>query len=164
MKKTLDTTAIMNELRGQSVFFPNYRKEKQPETHTDAAIPAPKVEDKKPVQQETTHTERFRDTAIPQYHDTMTPNNHDTKIPLDEEDVLETVRKAVKQVGKEAATQRLTLEEKQALVDIEYSYKRQGIKTSGNEIMRIATNYIVRDYRINGENSILAKIIKRLNS
>jgi len=94
----------------------------------------------------------------------MVSSNHDTTIPFSEEDLLEAVRKAVKQVGKEAATQRLTLEEKQAMADIEYSYKRQGIKTSGNEIMRIATNFIVRDYRQNGENSILAKIIKRLNS
>ncbi len=78
--------------------------------------------------------------------------------------MLEEVRKAVKQVGKEAATQRLTLEEKQLLADIEYSYKRQGIRTSGNEIMRIATNYMIRDYRKNGENSVFAKIIKQLNS
>lgn len=47
------------------------------------------------------------------------------------EDILEAVRKAVKQVGKEAATQRLTLGEKQASADIEYSYKRQGMKTNG---------------------------------
>ena len=84
-------------------------------------------------------------------------------IPLSEEDMIEAVRKAVKQIGKEPATQRLTLEEKQGLDDIEYSYKRQGIKTSGNEIIRIATNYIVRDYRKNGENSILAKVLNRLN-
>ena len=60
--------------------------------------------------------------------------------------MIEAVRKAVKHIGKEPATQRLTLEEKQALDDIEYSYKRQGIKTSGNEIIRIATNCIVRDF------------------
>ena len=94
----------------------------------------------------------------------MIPRNHDTTLSLSEDEILEAVRKAVKQVGKEAATQRLTLEEKQALADIEYSYQRQGIRTSGNEIMRIATNYIIRDYRKNGENSVLAKIIKQLNS
>lgn len=103
------------------------------------------------------------DTTRPRNHDTVIPRDHDTTI-VNQNDPLEEVRKAVKQVGKEAATQRLTLEEKQALADIEYSYKRQGIKTSGNEIMRIATNYIIRDYRLNGENSILAQIIKRLNS
>ena len=78
--------------------------------------------------------------------------------------MLEKSRKAVRQVGKEAATHRFTLEEKNMLADIEYSYQRQGIKTSGNEIMRIATNFIIKDYRKNGENSILAKVLTRLNS
>jgi len=94
----------------------------------------------------------------------MIPRNHDTTVPPTEDEIIEEVRKAVRQIGKEPATQRLTLAEKQALADIEYSYKRQGIKTSGNEIIRIATNYIVRDYQQNGENSILAKVLKRLNS
>ena len=70
----------------------------------------------------------------------------------------------VKQIGKEAATHRFTLEEKNILADIEYSYRRQGIRTSENEIARIAVNYLSQDYRINGETSILAKVLKLLNS
>src|SRR2546421_11220723 len=150
MKKQLNTDAITNELEG-SVFFPS--RTKNPSPH-------------EPVEQNDRDTPH--DTAIPRYletiHDTTIPRHHDTSIPLSEEDMIEAVRKAVKQIGKEPATQRLTLEEKQALDDIEYRYKRQGIKTSGNEIIRIATNYIVRDYRQNGENSILAKVLHRLNS
>jgi hypothetical protein len=104
------------------------------------------------------------DTMIPRYHDTMIPSNHDTMIPQDESSLLEAVRKSVKQIGKEAATHRFTLEEKSLLADIEYTYKRQGIRTSENEITRIAINYFIEDYRTNGEQSILAKILKRLNS
>jgi hypothetical protein len=70
----------------------------------------------------------------------------------------------VKQIGKEAATHRFTLDEKNHLADIEYTYKRQGIRTSENEITRIAINYFIEDYRQNGEESLLAKILKRLNS
>jgi hypothetical protein len=44
------------------------------------------------------------------------------------------------------------------------TYKRQGIRTSENEITRIAINYIIAEYKQNGEESILAKILKRLNS
>jgi hypothetical protein len=47
---------------------------------------------------------------------------------------------------------------------IKYTYKRQGIITSENEITRIATNYFIEDYRNNGEESLLAIILKRLNS
>jgi hypothetical protein len=105
-------------------------------------------------------------TAIPRHHDTMVPRNHDTMIPLknDEIDLFELVRKSVKQIGKEAATHRFTIEEKNELADIEYTYKRQGIKTSENELTRIAINYFIEDYRQNGEQSLLAKILKRINS
>jgi hypothetical protein len=146
MKKQLDATSIVNELRGQSAFFPT-KQAAELVVKEQAPLPS-----------------KQHDTATPRYHDTVIPRNRDTTTPFTEDELLEEVRKAVKQVGKEAATQRLTLEEKQLLADIEYSYKRQGIRTSGNEIMRIATNYIIRDYRKNGENSVLAKIIKQLNS
>lgn len=158
----MNIDSIANELKG-SVFFPQREKhsasplpqspepQMEPETKTTFTTPVP--------QQEQQH-----DTVKPRYHDTTVSRNHDTMTPHSEDALLEVVRKAVKQIGKEAATQRLTLEEKQALDDIEYSYKRQGIKTSGNEIMRIATNYIVHDYQQNGENSIVAKVLKKLNS
>jgi hypothetical protein len=154
-KKKLDVTSITNELRGQSVFFPKEREKQDGQAQQITPLP---------LAEPNVHTKGSNDTVVSRYHETMIPSNHDTMIPLSEEEMIEAVRKAVKQIGKEPATQRLTLEEKQALDDIEYSYKRQGIKTSGNEIIRIATNYIVRDYRQNGENSILAKVLYRLNS
>jgi hypothetical protein len=153
-KKKLDVFSITNELRGQSVYFPKQREEQDVQEKQPSAPPL--VTQKKPKVEK-------NDTTVSRYHETMIPSNRDTTIPLSKEDMIEAVRKAVKQIGKEPATQRLTLEEKQALDDIEYSYRRQGIKTSGNEIIRIATNYIVRDYRKNGEQSILAKVLNRLN-
>jgi hypothetical protein len=106
------------------------------------------------------------DTMIPRHHDTtvstMPPRNHATIISNN--DIFDVVRKAVKQIGKEAATHRFTLDEKNLLADIEYTYKRQGIRTSENEITRIAINYFIEDYRRNGESSLLAKILQLLNS
>jgi hypothetical protein len=161
MKKTFDTTSLVNELRGQSVFFPTKKQETKKQNIPSFPTASPVVEPKK---KEEPRKQSKQDTTTPRYHDTVIPQHHDTLTRFSEDDLLEEVRKAVKQVGKEAATQRLTLEEKQLLADIEYSYKRQGIRTSGNEILRIATNYIIREYRKNGENSVLAKIIKQLNS
>ena len=94
----------------------------------------------------------------------MKPRHHDTAIPQADDDIFDVVRKAVKQIGKEAVTHRFTLDEKNLLADIEYTYKRKGIRTSENEITRIAINYFIEDYRKNGESSLLATIIKRLNS
>jgi hypothetical protein len=64
---------------------------------------------------------------------------------------------------KSATVVRLTLEEKKALRVIEFTYAQQGIMTSGNEIIRIGMNFILKDFQKNGENSILAKVLKRLN-
>jgi hypothetical protein len=94
----------------------------------------------------------------------MQPRNHDTIIPQAEDDIFNVVRKAVKQIGKEAATHHFTLDEKNLLADIEYTYKRQGIRTSENEITRTAINYFIEDYRKNGASSLLATILQRLHS
>ena len=108
------------------------------------------------------------DTTIPRHHDTMvatmTPRNQDTVVSDAEDDILDVVRKAVRQIGKEAATHRFTLDEKNSLADIEYTYRRQSIRTSENEITRIAINYFIEDYRTHGNSSLLAKILIRLNS
>jgi hypothetical protein len=116
------------------------------------------------IQQQKEEKQIHQDTMIPFNHDTTSPFNHDTTIPQDDEALFEKVRKSVKQIGKEAATHRFTLDEKNELADIEYVYKRQSIRTSENEITRIAINYFIEDYRQNGEQSLLARILKRLNS
>src|SRR5512132_2669616 len=108
------------------------------------------------------------DTTIPRHRDTtvstMPPRNEDTTVAHAEDDIFDLVRKAVRQIGKEAATHRFTLDEKNSLADIEYTYRRQGIRTSENEITRIAINYFIEDYRTHGDSSLLAKVLKRLNS
>lgn len=101
--------------------------------------------------------------TIPSNHGGMTPRNHATMPPRYHDTTVETIRKAVKELGKEAATHRFTVEEKKTLVDMVYSYKQQGIRTSENEITRIAVNFIVNDYRENGQNSVLEKALRALN-
>lgn len=80
------------------------------------------------------------------------------------EDVIESIRKTVKLPGKEVSFVRLTAAEKARLGDIVYTYKRQGKRTSETEINRIAVNYIMEDYTINGANSVLARVIDALLS
>jgi hypothetical protein len=128
--------------------------EDSPEKNT----PSPAVPSTKPPKKKTSQPRS--DTMIPRHHDTTVPRNHETMIPREEQEVFEAVRKSVKQIGKEAATHRFTLDEKNLLADIEYTYKRQSIRTSENEITRIAINYFIEDYRNHCEESLLAKILK----
>ena len=89
------------------------------------------------------------------HQDAMPPRNHDTSIEL--------VRKAVKIIGKEAATYRLTKKEKQDLLEIIFAYRSQGTKISENEIARIAINTLIIDYKSNPMKSILHEVIEALN-
>ncbi len=163
MKKKIDISAVASSLRGESVFFPTKASKPAPE---QAGEPTDhkRQEETLPQSPIAIAGEVQSDTVIPRHHDTMIPSNRDIMIPKKEDDVLETVRKAVKQLGREPATQRLTIEEKQALRDIEYTYSSQSIQTSSNEIIRISLNFVLADYRLNGENSILAKVLRKLNS
>ena len=96
-------------------------------------------------------------------HEPMTPRAHDTVVSRAHDTNIETIRKAVKQIGKEGATHRFTSKEKQDIADLIYTYKRQGIRTSENEITRIAVNLVIQDRNENGENSILDQVLKVLN-
>ena len=80
-------------------------------------------------------------------------------------DLIETVRKTVKNPGKEEVLYvRLSKEEKDKLADVSYTYKRQGIKTSDNELVRIALNALLEEYKINGAKSVLALILESLHA
>jgi len=96
----------------------------------------------------------------------MSPRNHDTTVSRSREavasDAVQRIRKATRQIGKEAATHRFTQEEKEALADIIYSYGRLGLKTSENEVVRIAVNWLLADHGALGEKSLLHRVLKAL--
>ena len=94
----------------------------------------------------------------PANHDAVTPRDHGVMTPS----MLERLRKAVKQVGKEGGTHRLTRQEKQSLADIVYTYRRQGYRTSENEITRIGVNWLIEDYQENGKHSVLHRVLRAL--
>ena len=102
-----------------------------------------------------------RATTVSRNHDTAPDATVSDSSPGD--DALELVRRAVRTLGKEAATYRFTQDEKRALAGIVYAYKERGIKTSENEITRIALNYLIDEYRRNSTSSILAQVLARLN-
>jgi len=103
------------------------------------------------------------DIVIPSNHATVVSRHHDTTVAVASDTHLETVRRAVREFGKEAATHRFTLQEKKALADLIYAFRQRDIRTSENEITRIAVNYVVSDFRRNGAKSILSLVLHLLN-
>ena len=133
MTKKLNEEAIKNELQG-SAFF---QKPQQP---------TPEPETMPPSNHDTVH-DTEQDTVIPRYHD------------ID----LEPVRKALKSFGKEPATHRFTSDEKRALSKLIFLYREESIRTSENEIARIAINFIIQDHNKNKGESILDQVLKMLH-
>lgn len=80
----------------------------------------------------------------------MQPSKHARLHATIDDSIIETIRKAVRGVGKEAGTFRFSAEEKKALLELDYMYRLQGHKTSENELTRIAVNFILEDYRHSG--------------
>jgi len=79
-------------------------------------------------------------------------------------DRVETIRKVVKRPGKEVVYVRLTPEEKRLLADVVHQYRRRGLRTSDNELGRIAINSLLGDYQEHGEESLLARVLAALES
>jgi hypothetical protein len=97
-------------------------------------------------------------------NDSKQASTNASTLANNQDEVIELIRKTVKRRGKEVIFVRLTPEEKAQLRDINYTYERQGIETSANEIGRIGLNYLIADYQANGEESVLAKVIAALNA
>lgn len=157
MKKQLNTETIKNELEG-SVFFPRTIQEPAKPESLPASAPAVIVP---PKRQE---TKKPAASQLVSKQASLQASNHASMLALSPE-AIEAIRKVVKNPGKEDVLYvRLTKEEKDKLADISYTYKRQGIRTSDNEVVRVAINALLEDYTTHGENSLLAIILASLHA
>ncbi|MHA1280364.1 MAG: hypothetical protein ACTSQ8_24600 [Candidatus Helarchaeota archaeon] len=78
-------------------------------------------------------------------------------------ELIESIRKDVRDIGKEATTHRLSIKERKALLEIVYNLRMNDIRITENEITRIALNFLIRDYTDRKHNSLLASMIDVLN-
>ena len=183
-KKVLNTQSVINELRGQSAFF---KQDPQQQTKTDSSLhkleklPNESKKQEKPyVKKETsevsTNKKELSPTRLLNDKKNDIVRNRASKQAStsasmqadDQDDIVETIRKTVKQVGKETLFVRLTPNEKRQIASVVYAfnemYRGEGRKTSENEIGRISVNFLLEDYKANGEQSILAKVLAALNA
>jgi hypothetical protein len=170
MTKKLKVDDITSELQG-SVFFPARQQASPTQDMLGAEQPEP-VTDHAESQPSAPVPERKRQTSGRR---SPRPNASDSDASelagllastqaIFSDSQIDRIRKIVKVPGKEVSYVRLTSQEKDELADILYTYKRRGTKTTENEITRIAVNYLVADYKENGEASVLARVIEALRA
>ena len=88
------------------------------------------------------------------------PSKHDSKPSCNHDAMIADIAKAIREIGKEVCTYRLTEKEKTALVEIIYHYRMKKYRLSENEIARIAINFIIQDFNSNKKDCILSRIIE----
>ena len=167
-RKVLQVAGIANELEGASLYFnqPPQPSKPKPNFKTPAVkpasqhvIPQPNLNAKKKNDTLSNHS-----SELAGVQDSLQASMRSIK----PDDPIETIRKTVKQVGKDTVFIRLTADEKAEIASIVYTfnelYRGDGRKTSENEIGRIALNFLLKDYRENGELSILARVLAALNA
>ena len=102
------------------------------------------------------------DTTTPSNHDTEVSSNHGIVVSRYQATTIEYVRKSVKEFGKEAATHRFTLAEKRAIANIVHTLNMQGIRTTENEITRIAINFVIDEFNRQEKDSLLGLVLQAL--
>jgi hypothetical protein len=96
-------------------------------------------------------------------HANMQASNNASMLASNQESIVETIRKAVRNIGRDTATFRFTPEEKKAILELSFSYKLQGYKINENQLIRIAVNFLLDDHKQNGRNSVLQKVLDALS-
>ena len=163
MKKNIDISSIASSLRGESVFFPTKNGKPAPD---QAGEPTENKEfTRLPAHQQTEKEVDRQVSNQTRLQDSIDASKHASTLAT-KPDIIEIIRKIVKTPAKEEVLYvRVTKEEKDQLGDIEYTYhNQQGIDTSANELGRIAVNFLIADYKANGEQSILAKVLTALHA
>jgi hypothetical protein len=177
-KKVLNTQSVINELRGQSAFFrqdPPLQSEPTglkpptvkilPKKHPE---PNNKKETRMPVSNSPTNLRVEKKDDNVSNNDNNPASMQASMLARNQDDIIETIRKTVKQVGKDTLFVRVTPDEKHQVTSVVYAlnemYRGEGRKTSENEIGRIGVNFLLEDYKANGKGSILAKVLSALNA
>ena len=146
MTKKLNESALQSELSEGSAFF-----QQAPEGHETTLG---KQGGGSSITKQAAQVDRKQDSKPDGKLASTLARTHDA--------VVETIRRIIKSQGKEVSYIRMTPEEKAELAEIVYTYKRRGFKTSENEINRVAVNCMLEDYKVNGRNSLLAKVLDAL--
>ena len=157
---------------GSGIFRPKDEVESElTAIDTAASIPLPAEKEKKEgtltsknISNKAIKKESKLASKLASNQDSLQASNNASMLALSTE-TLESIRKIVKNPGKEDVLYvRLTKGEKDKLADVIYTYKRQGVRTSDTEVVRVAINTLLEDYKSNGEKSLLAIILASLHA
>jgi hypothetical protein len=152
MKKKLHTDAIVNELKGASLFF--QREDTPPPSQEEQQ----ELENPRKRGNVDPHIRGNTETRI---HGNTDPRKHGNA-ELDEGDrVAEPLGFDINQTPTSKYTLAFTMAELEALDDLKVNLRKiYGLKAPKIDIIRSALHHILKDYKANGETSIVVTRIR----
>ena len=87
------------------------------------------------------------------------PRNHDTVVSSNHDTIISSINEGIQEIGRVAATYRLTKWEKEHLQDLIYHFRKESVKVSENSLIRISINYIINDHEVSKKRSIISRIL-----
>ena len=141
---------------------PDLPPETSPAAAESATLAPPAPVSKAPVKRSPAKSTRLQASRLASSPSSPSASELASMLSAVEDETIDAIRKVVKTQGREVSFIRLTPEEKAQVSDIVYTYKRQGQKTTENQINRIAINYLLHDYHEHGEQSVLARVLASL--
>lgn len=112
----------------------------------DASAPTPAKPERAPRRQPAVESAEPSDQRAP------------TLLPSDQS-VIEELQRALRAVGKEIFNVRIAPEEKRRVDAAVHAFKTEGVRTSANDLGRIALNYLLADHDSHDEQSILSRVL-----
>jgi len=164
VKKQLDETTMANELAGSAFFRPSPPPQPAEQPVETPAAPAALLESFPSVESQEDSSTTSAPPMLASTNASKHASSHASVLAPYPDSLVEAIRRVVKSYGKEVSYVRLSKEEKAELDDLLYQFKRHGLKTSENEINRVALNFMLADHRANGSGSVLARVLAALQA
>ena len=149
-KKQINTQAITDELAGASLFFSKPNK-----------TPPPVVRPEKTLSKSPEETAAEKPINKPAIQHLKKDVNHDVMTSSIDKSTLREWRDTIENTETHNSSLRLTNEENYAIEDLIKELRRNlKIKTSLNEVGRLGLLYIIHDFKLNREKSLVYKVKK----
>lgn len=83
----------------------------------------------------------------------------DSKLICNQIDLVKDIKWKIREFGREASTYRLSLEEKNSIIEVIYDFRKKKVRISENDVIRIAIRFLIYDHCLKKEKSLLTRVV-----
>ena len=150
-------------LADSPLFKNGERKREVAESHDETPLTDVNIQKPENAVIQPSNESPIKSTRQSTYNEINPSGYHDITGSFMNDTTVDFIRAAVKQLGKEGTTHRFSQAEKRAIGEIVYTFRNRGLRTSENELVRIAVNFLLEDYKVHRDGSMLSRCLDALH-